>query len=89
VPNPTTGALLRAGLLQPLSSLYRHDRDASGLSERFQDPHGFLVWSAFPEVHAIGRAAQEQVARFLASAGRQLEAVLPQFEIGAVPPPAP
>jgi dienelactone hydrolase len=89
VPNPTTAALLRAGLLQPLSSLYRHDRDAAGLSERFKDPHGFLVWTAFPEVHAIGQAAQEQVARFLVSAGRRIEAVLPQFEIGAALPTGP
>ncbi len=83
VPNPTTAALLRAGLLQPVSSLYRHDPAA--LSERFKNPHGFLVWTAFPEVYAIGRGAQEQVARFLASGGRQIAPVLPQFEIGAAP----
>jgi fermentation-respiration switch protein FrsA (DUF1100 family) len=87
VPNPTTAALLRAGLLQPVSSLYRHD--LAGLSERFKNPHGFLVWTAFPEVYAIGRAAQEQVARFLVSGGRQIEAVVPQFEIGAALPPGP
>jgi len=74
VPNPTTAALLRAGLLQPVSSLY---------------PHGFLAWTAFPEVHAIGRAAQEQVARFFVSGGRQIEPVLPQFEIGAALPAGP
>jgi hypothetical protein len=84
VPNPTTAALLRAGLLAPVSSLYRHD--AAGLSERFGDPHGFLVWSAFPEVHAIGRAAQEQVARFFVSGGRQIEQMLTQFELGAATP---
>ena len=83
VPNPTTAALLRAGLLQPVSSLYRHDPAA--LSERFKNPHAFLVWTAFPEVYAIGRGAQEQVARFLASGGRQIAPVLPQFEIGAAP----
>jgi fermentation-respiration switch protein FrsA (DUF1100 family) len=87
VPNPTTAALLRAGLLQPVSSLYRHD--PAGVSERFQNPHGFLVWTIFPEVHAIGRAAQEQVARFFVSGGRRIEPVLPQFEIGAALPPAP
>jgi fermentation-respiration switch protein FrsA (DUF1100 family) len=87
VPNPTTAALLRAGLLQPVSSLYRHD--LAGLSERFKNPHGFLVWTAFPEVYAIGRAAQEQVARFLVSGGRQIEPVLPQFEIGAALPAGP
>lgn len=87
VPNPTTAALLRAGALQPVSSLYRHD--PAGVSERFKNPHGFLVWTAFPEVYAIGRAAQEQVARFFASGGRQIEPVLPQFEIGAAPPANP
>ena len=89
VPNPTTAALLRAGGLQPASSLYRHDQGVAGLSERFKNPHGFLAWTAFPEVHAIGRAAQEQVARFFVSGGRQIEAGLAQFEIGAAPPPAP
>ena len=87
VPNPTTAALLRAGVLQPVSSLYRHDPAA--VSERFKNPHGFLVWTAFPEVYAIGRAAQEQVARFFVSGGRQIEPVLPQFEIGAAPPANP
>jgi hypothetical protein len=84
VPNPTTAALLRAGLLQPVSSLYRHDPAA--VSERFKNPHGFLTWTAFPEVHAIGRAAQEQVARFFVSGGRQIEPVLTQFVTGAAPP---
>jgi hypothetical protein len=87
VPNPTTAALLRAGALQPVSSLYRHD--PAGVSERFKNPHGFLVWTAFPEVYAIGRAAQEQVARFFVSGGRQIESVLPQFDIGSAPPSAP
>ncbi len=79
VPNPTTAALLRAGLLEPVSSLYRHDL-VSGLSDRFKNPHGFLAWIASPEVYAIGRAAQEQVARFFVSGGRQIERGLPQFE---------
>jgi hypothetical protein len=87
VPNPTTAALLRAGLLQPVASLYRHDR--AGLSERFKNPHGFLAWTASPEVYAIGRAAQEQVARFFVSGGRRIEPVLPQFEIGAALPAGP
>jgi hypothetical protein len=87
VPNPTTEALLRGGLLQPVSSLYRHDHHVGAVSERFKNPHGFLAWTAFPEVHAIGRAAQEQVARFFSSGGRQIEPVVPQFEIGAAPGP--
>jgi hypothetical protein len=89
VPNPTTLALLGAGHLQPVSSLFRHDQLAAGLSERFKNPHGFLTWTAFPEVYAIGRAAQEQVARFFVSGGRQVERVLPQFETaGSLPAPA-
>jgi hypothetical protein len=80
VPNPTTQALLDAGLLRPVSSLYRHDVLGPGLSDRFRDPHAFLTWTAFPEVYAIGRAAQEQVARFFLSGGRQIDAVIPQFE---------
>ena len=80
VPNPTTAALLRAGLLQSASSLYRHD--LAGLSDRFKNPHGFLTWVGVPEVHAIGRAAQEQAAQFLLSGGRRIERLLPQFEPG-------
>ncbi len=89
VPNPTTAALLSAGHLQPVSSLFRHDQLVAGLSERFKNPHAFLTWTAFPEVYAIGRAAQEQVARFFVSGGRQVERVLPQFETaGSLPAPA-
>jgi Big-like domain-containing protein len=88
VPNPTTAALLGAGLLQPVSALYRHDVLGPGLSDRFRNPHGFLTWTAFPEVYAIGRAAQEQVARFFLSGGRQIEAVIPQLEpAGRLPAP--
>jgi hypothetical protein len=80
VPNPTTVALLNAGLLFPASSLYRHDLMVGKLSDRFRDPHGFLSWVAFPEVYAIGRAAQEQVARFFLSGGQRIDPVIPQFE---------
>jgi Bacterial virulence factor lipase N-terminal len=83
VPNPTTTALLDAGLLWPVSSLYRHDVLGRGLPDRFHDPHAFFTWTgwtAFPEVYAIGRAAQEQAARFFLSGGRQIEAVIPQLE---------
>ena len=80
VPNPTTLALLNAGLLQSASSLYRHDLMGAGFSERFKNPHAFLTWTAFPEVYAIGRAAQEQVARFFLSGGRLIDGVIPQLE---------
>jgi hypothetical protein len=87
VPNPTTVALLRAGRLEAASSLYRHDL-VTGLSDRFRNPHGFLAWLGAPEVYAIGRAAQEQVARFFLSEGRQIERTHPQFEPGGRLPTA-
>ena len=86
VPNPTTAALLAAGQLQPVSMRFRHDRIAAGLPDRFKNPHGFLTWTPFPEVSAIGRAAQEQVARFFLSGGRQIERTLPQFETAGTLP---
>jgi len=86
VPNPTTAALLAAGQLQPASVLFRHDVLAPGLPDRFKDPHAFLTWTAFPEVHAIGRAAQEQVARFFLSGGRQIERTRPEFETAGTLP---
>jgi dienelactone hydrolase len=88
VPNPTTVALLRAGLLEPASSLYRHDLPGRGLPDRLDDPHAFLSWTAVPEASAIGRAAQEQAARFFVSGGRQIEAVIPELETaGRLPDP--
>jgi hypothetical protein len=88
VPNPTTVALLNAGLLQSASSLYRYDVVGAGFSERFKNPHAFLTWTAFPEVHAIGRAAQEQVVRFFLSGGQRIDPVIPQFEpAGRLPVP--
>jgi dienelactone hydrolase len=84
VPNPTTASLIRAGRLEPVLSVYRHDRVAPGLPERFANPHGFLVWTAFPETAALARAAQEQVARFFLSGGRDIARTHEAF---AVPPP--
>ncbi len=81
VPNPTTESILRAGDLHLLSSVYRHDKEMARLPERFRNPHGFLIWTLFPEVSAIGRAAQEQVARFFLSGGRQIERVDDRFEV--------
>ncbi|MBI2529493.1 MAG: hypothetical protein HYV93_26350 [Candidatus Rokubacteria bacterium] len=81
VPNPTTENILRAGDLHLQSSVYRHDKVMAALPPRFRNPHGFLLWTLFPEVSAIGRAAQEQVARFFLSGGRQIERVDDRFEV--------
>ena len=81
VPNPTTENILRAGDLHLLSSVYRHDKVVATLTGKFRNPHGFLLWTLFPEVSTIGRAAQEQVARFFLSGGRRIERVDDRFEV--------
>jgi hypothetical protein len=86
VPNPTTANILRAGALWNATSLYRHDPGMPGLPPRLRDPHGFLVWTAVPEVAAIARAAQEQVARFFLSAGERIERTHERFEVPARSP---
>jgi dienelactone hydrolase len=83
VPNPTTATMIRAGDLAAALSVYRHDRVAATLPERWRNPHGFLVWAAFPDVAAIGRAAQEQVVRFFLSGGQVIERTDPLFEVPA------
>ncbi len=80
VPNPTTEQMIRAGALQPLLSVYRHDLVVATLPPRFANPHAFLTMQA-PEVAAIARAAQEQIARFFLSDGRTIERTDPHFDI--------
>jgi dienelactone hydrolase len=87
VPNPTTESLLRAGNLARVASLYRHEKVAETLPERFRaNPHGFLTWTFFPDVADIARAAQEQILRFFLSDGKKIEQVDPRFELGAPRP---
>lgn len=83
VPNPTTEHIIRAGDLQAALSVYRHDTVVASLPPRFVNPHAFLTWTLFPEVAAIGRAAQEQVVRFFLSDGRAIERTDPHFVVPA------
>jgi hypothetical protein len=70
VPNPTTEALVRAGELWDSTVRLRWDRVAEQVPGPFREPHGFLLRVGAPGlVGTTARAAQEQVARFLASAG--------------------
>ncbi|MBI4608996.1 MAG: hypothetical protein HY726_08310 [Candidatus Rokubacteria bacterium] len=73
VPNATTLNILRAGDLLSSTSAFRHDRIADQLGDTLQDPHAFLTWTWLPSVAGIGRAAQEQVARFFLSRGARIE----------------
>lgn len=84
VPNPTTEQMIRAGDLQPFVSIYRHDTIAATLPPRFANPHAFITWTGFPEVAAIARAAQEQIARFFLSNGRVIERTDERFDVPAV-----
>jgi hypothetical protein len=83
VPNPTTEQIVRAGDLETFRSIYRHDTVVGTLPPRFANPHGFITWTSFPEVAAIARAAQEQVARFFLSDGRTIERTDPRFDVPA------
>ena len=61
VPNPTSAAIMRAGALQNVTTLYRNDRTPTAAS----DPHGFLI-----DPRITGRQlGLLQVAEFLDSAG--------------------
>ena len=88
VPNPTTESAASRRCVStrcPRSTATTRWRRAC--AERFRaNPHGFLTWTLFPDVAAIGRAAQEQVARFFLSDGQQIEQVDTRFELAAPRP---
>jgi hypothetical protein len=65
VPNPTSATLVRAGDLQGVTSLYRHDKDTSAPPNC--NPHGFLL---DPRISAPARTeAQLQIAAFFQGNG--------------------
>jgi hypothetical protein len=67
VPNPTSATLVRAGGLQAVTSLYRHDLDPGAAATSTCDPHGFLL---DPRISAPGRTqAQLEIATFFQSNG--------------------
>lgn len=67
VPNPTSATLVRAGHLQPVTSLYRHDLDPAAAATSTCDPHGFLL---DPRISVTARTqAQLQIATFFHSGG--------------------
>jgi len=64
VPNPTNATIMRAGGLQGVTSVYRHDKDAV---DQTCDPHGFLL---DPRISPAARTqAQEQIAAFFVANG--------------------
>jgi hypothetical protein len=77
IPNPTNTALLRAGDLADRATLYRYDLAFAEDPTVPRDPlaaHGFMTAIASPNklVRAIARGAQEQIATFFASDGKEI-----------------
>jgi hypothetical protein len=74
VPNPANSQLIRAGYEYELVSAYRHDWARAVVPSLPANPHTFLA--AFvelsPETLAIGQAALQQAALFLASGRREV-----------------
>jgi len=74
VPNPTTTAMLRAGDLGDRATYYRHDLAYAENRALPKNPHLFMtsVASGISLYAAIARGAQEQIATFFASDGRDV-----------------
>jgi hypothetical protein len=74
VPNPTATAILRAGDLADRATYYRHDLAFAENPTLPKNPHTFMtsIASAIPLYAAIARGAQEQIATFFASDGREI-----------------
>jgi hypothetical protein len=81
VPNPTTQNIVRTGDLRAFTVVYRHDRIVATLPERFRDSHPFLTLTGLPVVGPIAEAAQDQVARFFLTGGREIAGTSPYFEL--------
>ena len=79
-PNPNTTAILRAGDFADRTTFYRHDLAFGEDSRLLKNPHQFalgfsgiaFISSPIPLQAAIGRGAQEQIARFFASDGQEI-----------------
>jgi hypothetical protein len=69
VPNPAASAVIRAGNLDAQTTFYRHDLASAADPLLLKNPHQCLTLIRDPRFVAISRAAQEHVAKFLASEG--------------------
>ena len=88
--NPNNTAIVRAGDLADRTTFYRHDLAFAEESRLPRNPHTFLsgIVSPIPLQVAIARGAQEQVARFFASDGKEIVQPEPArfFEVPIVLP---
>jgi hypothetical protein len=72
VLNPMTTALLRAGDLADRATFYRHDLAFADNPNLPKNPHTFILSILDSNFKAIARGAQEQIATFFASDGRDV-----------------
>ncbi len=89
LPNPTTTAILRAGDLADRATFYRNDLAFADDPTVPKNGHGFIGFINLPGLTGmIARGAQEQVAVFFASDGKEIIHPEPQrfFEVPIVPP---
>ena len=71
LPNPCQTNLVRAANLRETTSLYRHDLALAVAPDLPKNPHG--LWSlSTPAGEVIARAAQREMAEFLASGGARV-----------------
>lgn len=92
VPNPTTSAIIRAGALQPQTTLFRNDLAFAANPAFPKNPHTFLtrIFGVAPPVIQVALAAQEQIAVFFATGGATVidpDGPGPLFETPMVGPP--
>ncbi len=71
-PNPNTTAIVRAGELADRTVYYRHDLARAEIPTLPQNPHGFMRRIDLGDWQEIVRGAQEQIAVFLASDGKEI-----------------
>jgi Big-like domain-containing protein len=87
VPNPTSATLVRAGGLQAVTNLYRHDQDPGATATSTCDPHGFLL---DPRISVPARTqGQLQIATFFESQGATIldpDAAAPVWEVPVANP---
>jgi hypothetical protein len=89
VPNPTSSALLRAGVLQDRATYFRNDLAFAANAGVPKNPHTFLTNIAIPESAPYAVAAQSQIAAFFASNGLLTidpDGAAPFFEVPATLP---
>jgi hypothetical protein len=85
--NPRQTAIIRAGGLADRTTMYRHDLALAEFPTLAKNPHGFMLLFRRPGMAGeIARAAQRQMATFIASGGMEILVPEPRrfFEVPIV-----